>query len=358
MGCVGSGDARRQPVGNLEVLVRIDGKPAERVDVAYRWWFGGWAERHCHTLSLTTRADGCVHGVVPDVECRVDVTKPGFISAHRDVPYAEPAVGGRLVFDLIPEAPVRGIVVDARGEPVRNATVRAGSRNVHVPETRTNSTGAFYLSEVPAHAELRIEAYPFRPDSTLLPGFVYGIAPVETVSITLQDAGMVHLTVTGPDGRAVEPAGYKLDLVGGHTQARVTPDSGFPGGGTIGGLREGKYELRIRAIGIGSARSEIFEVWPGHLTVVRLALGSRTVSGRVVGERGQALRSAAVRAAGFELEAWTSPDGRFQLSELPSEAFELSVSANGYWPAQVTVPTGQTEIDPIQLSDCGFVRKR
>lgn len=84
-----------------------------------------------------------------------------------------------------------------------------------------------------------------------------------------------------------------------------------------------------------------------------MASGQKVLKGRIL-SNGSPVPGAAVWFGSGDQGSFSNPEGLFILKNVPSEAFDLSVSATGYFQRKVSIAAGQTEIT-IELKPDGHI---
>lgn len=243
---------------------------------------------------------------------------------------------------------VRGVVLDARGEPVEGAMlrveVRAGNDTSSSMGESSDAQGRFELhasgaGEMTIHAEraghLAGKAGPFELSEG---GERAG------VELRLADGLSIRGVVRWPDGKPAEEAAVSLVLHGtqrwyGGADSAPSVRSGADGTFEFKGLVEGAYALGARARS-ERAEGEPRAWWNGRVesvdagardVVILLAAGS-TITGRVVDDLGMAVRGCRVRLkpsqtveVGRRAVSARShgEDGAFELESVPDGEYVL-----------------------------------
>ncbi len=261
---------------------------------------------------------------------------------------------------LAPGLAVRGVVVDALGNPVAAAEVRARAAEREAMPTMANrdpgpadaitaDDGSFTLADRSPGESLDLAASH--------PGFGPGAAPgvavpaAAPVRIVLQAAARVAGRATDADGKGIAGAevslveessvsfgGQSMRMPTGRFQRGVTDDEG---GFAFDGVSPGAIVLRGSAPRHQQATLEGLEIKPGtDLTGVSLLLpAGATVEGRVLGADGRPVAEAAVAVVEASqtdfpsfghLRAATDGDGEYRIEGVPPGAHTLEARAEGY----------------------------
>jgi hypothetical protein len=252
---------------------------------------------------------------------------------------------------LEPKRILFGVVLDGLGKPVAGAKVSAQSfktdafsgfsPGVFDPIAVTNLRGEFLLTSTSpiTHADLKVEG------NGVAPRIVAGRKPEANPQTIKMTAGA---KVTGRlirGGRPVADAMVGLvqvsrgidqflgdesigtDLHGGFTFPNVHPDEDYYIYGLMGSFKDGGAVpvVRIRS-GADGATTDV-----GNLQVIR---GHR-IKGQVLLSDGKMV-PAGTRLMVSREDAWDhqevrlDPEGRFEISGLPTEKYSLNVSLRGY----------------------------
>ncbi len=329
----------------------------------------------------------------PDGRYRLGPVKPGlyvfFIAAeqYRRGEGSQHEVErdtGPVDFTLERSSLVQGMVVDTDGQPlphVELSLLRPGRPNPRhhnvVADDRSDAEGRFVLAAP--------EAGPYLldvQDESVLPGQLQVEAPSEGVRVVLRRGGSVSGSFTDHQGIPV-PEGmvslWDLGEKGGAVRAaRVDQAGRF----LLRGVAPGRYMVEALQLTASVERSTAVpvEVKDGEQVEVSLQLEvGRTLSGVVVDGSGQPVAGAFINASPSSAPAWqragedvavvvqemptdvrTGPDGRFTLSHLGAQAYDVSVSKEGYrrpGGEAVRVGAGSSEVH-IVLDRLGAIRGR
>jgi protocatechuate 3,4-dioxygenase beta subunit len=271
---------------------------------------------------------------------------------------------------------IAGKVVDGTGAPVRAATVRART-SLGAPSTLTADDGTFTLRGVTAGAARVTAAIAGRtlhgPAAAAEPGAMVTVTDGQTTTVTLvviDQRGAITGEVVDAHGAPVADA-----IVTAAAEAVITsgddidPDSAarrpvvtaVDGAFTIAGLELGAYTVRATRRGGGVAVA-------AHVAVgshAHLAMGAAGVLGGTVTLDGQPVALCSIAIAGrttqvVRSDRFASPDGHFEIGELPPDTYAIDVTAAGArGTAQATLPVGQDRTDlQIALASTLTVRGR
>ncbi|MCU0728108.1 MAG: carboxypeptidase-like regulatory domain-containing protein [Planctomycetes bacterium] len=288
----------------------------------------------------------------------VEITAAGYADARIEVRIAVSGITeppGPVV--LRAEPGLTGRVVDADGNPIGGAWVRAAVAGRAAEQVGTDGGGRYLLPALDAR-EWTISAgheqYVGEPEvrARTEPGH-RTFAP----DIVLDRGGVIVAAVTSPEGTPVRGARAKATAERASGEISRAPDSvefpsgtGPDGSPRVTGLATGKYVLWVVADGHAPFRRAGVEVVAGgSITVdVRLDAGE-SIRGRILDAAGAVVAGAAV-----EVEAWTKPwpadpawravpfqhpgasravsagDGTFTLAGLSPGSHRLLVSAEGF----------------------------
>jgi protocatechuate 3,4-dioxygenase beta subunit len=261
---------------------------------------------------------------------------------------------------LAPGATLRGLVVDARGNAIAGAEVRAKAatrellpmitvRDPGPADAVSGADGAFALEDRSPGESLDI--------TVSHPGYGPGSAPgvavprEAPVRIVLQDTSRVSGRAVDPDGKPVAGAaiylseeestsiaGESLQVPSGRAHRGLTDDDG---GFVLDGVSPGPIALYAQAPHRQHAELKNLEVKAGQdLANVELVLPpSAVVEGRVLAPDGRPVvgaEVAVVQAAQNDFQRGAAPgaitdgDGRYRLEGVPSGKQTLEARAEGY----------------------------
>jgi hypothetical protein len=269
-----------------------------------------------------------------------DITRDVEGSAHvRVVP------GERAMLDLTvgPSATAKGRVIDARGNPVADACVRAklwtgyvGNGLEHLTGTRTDATGQFAFNELlpGARYEFTADAAGFLPTkSELVPALQTSDPPVELV---LRRPVWLTVRVETDAGRPLPDATAWAGPVSYH---RISARTDSSGGALLGPFYP--EPLEVGASAAGRARVEqnvdLRNAAPtdtaGTTVVLRLPEGL-AIAGRLTNAGGEPLPGFTVRLVDGPGPDWataTDAEGRYRLEAVPPGTWSLTFEEHWRW---------------------------
>lgn len=300
-----------------------------------------------------------------------------FASAHaapieQHVDALAPGAQRRIELMLVAAITLRGRVVDSDGKPIAGAVFEVSSRAgpelradfaIDPARTTSASDGTFELTGLPpGDWTVTATAAGYRP-ATCDTGVLAEGAVREGLLLTLPSGLSIRGRVTWPDGKPAASAAIEWrplnrdalfvfgELLGESESEVWTADDGTF---EIPALDDGAYEIEARAVrdvpsSESGAPDSVFAQWRASRTDVRagtsdLVLALRppaSISGRVVDDLGQPIRSFRIRAllshgaigggrATIEAEqSFDTPDGRFVLSAVPEGEVNLEVESVG-----------------------------
>lgn len=244
----------------------------------------------------TIEPDGTVHftAVLPgtyavDVSCEDHARKPK---------YAPVVVGTKPIEDLVWEvvrgSEVHGVVVDASGKPVANASVRADpDEGTSRPTAQTDARGAFALKGLTAGKYSVSASHPSAGTEAQQPLEVDGSRVVSDMRIELGKGGKLSGTVVDQDNRPVSSVSIALY---GPTYSRV--ETRDDGSFVATGLAPGSYRLGVNA---GPMRLRIMGEKPEEASdqiQLSLAVGAEVKKALVVERRSAFIEGTVVDARG------------------------------------------------------------
>jgi RNA polymerase sigma-70 factor (ECF subfamily) len=282
------------------------------------------------------------HGTSTTVDV-VAVSADGFAEERRPV-LVEGDVS--LVFDLVPEAPLAGRVVDSEGRAVSGATVAAvGSDGLgawgegdglSTLRSKTDEQGRFSLPRIaPGRSyDLTVRA----AGDSLVEGQLTVTAPVTDVTVTLERAHALAVEVKArerelpPLEDLANPLTHRLWLEREDTNEGWVPTLDKPsfvdGAIRFARLPEGRYRVRFSGgSGFAPAISEVAIVDGRHdaRALLELAAG-RTLRGRVVDRAGKPVAGAIVALGESDRDqVETAADGTFEVADAPLGEVTVSV---------------------------------
>jgi RNA polymerase sigma factor (sigma-70 family) len=348
-------------------LIRVKGTSDPVVGASISIGYG--APRQSNNVVSDAKGGFTSHVLAGDVTMQVIAMPDDFVQLGE--PWAERhrVPEGAETFDLPPIEVVKGMtirgrLVDADDRPVANARINGLSGNRRYGFGRTDETGSFALSQIPAGLELVYQVWPNEHD---------GPSSAEVIKaepLLLRAGGgrrsspaatrtaVVSGTIVDADGRPV--AGVEVNLVvdTGNQQRRetlTTDDRGvyrdthpIENGSRYRAIVEpGRYA--IAASEPATAKGDHPIVLP-PIAVVRL----RTLAGRVVDTAGRPVAGARVLNWGNPApltDAVTGPSGRFQLEGFPRERAWLFVDAPGYRFHRATSDPGKATTERVVRRD-------
>jgi uncharacterized GH25 family protein len=268
--------------------------------------------------------------------------------------------------ELLPEADVRGHVIDVAGQPITNAKISATSEEINTTQATTDKTGAFTLRGFSSGTHILLK--------TVAPGFVETsttlIAPDLDAGITLAQQGSLRGRVQ--DAETLTPiqtfqitSSYRLN-----PKTFTSDDGSFE----LTSLPPGRFSFMAVAPGYQAAELKAIEIHPGQPTesiVFSLRKGV-TLSGRVVdAATGKGVGNANLIyhiASETKSAEWqfysrltakrTDEDGNFTLDGLPKEKVTIIASAPSYGEASQTVMPDENGVIQIALAKGGSISGR
>jgi len=267
---------------------------------------------------------------------------------------------------LLPEADVRGRVIDVAGRPITNASISATAEEVNTTKTSSDDKGVFTLKGFSSGTSIVLK--------TVAPNFVENstalITPDLDVTITLVQQGSLRGRVQ--DAETLTPiqtfkitSGYGLN-----PKTFSSDDGSFE----LMSLPPGRWSFSAVAAGYQPVEVKAIEIRPGEPTepvVFSLPKGVR-LSGRVVdAATRKGIRNASVLyhvASETKSAEWhfysrmtakrTDEEGNFVLDGLPKEKVTIIASAPSYAAARQTVLPDENGSVEIVLAKGGSVSGR
>ena len=338
-------------------VVGPDGKPVPAGSIELERRSGGSSGSHSRNFS-----DGVAEFEMNEVPDTIVVSVSGMIGFGAQVvgPMPPPS-SGTLEVRVEPAVSIRGVVLDAGGQPAVGVRLSAkvpsaeeGTRHRHtrsVSEATTAVGGAFELSGLSAQA-YEIHVQPTR--AHLPPGEPLRIrGGTEGVRIELGQANEVEITVLSSQGaplagatvslsvhrRRGEPENTVQELGIGDGRGRGRTNA--KGTVSLGGIVPGaKYTLYVQPPrDSGDHQPLRREDWVPENDRIRLAAGGR-VAGRLTDENGSAIAGASIQVMrpGEGEGSWTSvnagnvrtdDEGRFEAGSLPMGPLRLQADVPG-----------------------------
>jgi len=267
---------------------------------------------------------------------------------------------------LLPEADVKGRVIDVVGRPVTNVSISATADEVNTTKTTSDDKGVFALKGFSSGTNIYLK--------TAAPGFVETsttlIAPDPDITITLVQQGTLRGRVQ--DAETLTPIqSFKITSAYGlNPKTFKSEDGSFQ----LTSLPPGRRSFTAVAVGYQPAEVKAVEIRPGEPTqpIVFSLLKGVKLSGRVVDAiTGEGIPNAAVIyhvASETKPPEWhfytrftakrTDGEGKFKLDGLPSEKLTIIASAPSYAEARQTVMPDENGSVEIALSKGGSVSGR
>lgn len=327
----------------------VSGRPIDGATLT----FAGAADRE-----VTTGADGRYAVDLPPGRYRLVARAVGFAAAGVDALVVAPgAVAGGVDLELMPNARIAGRVVDGRGDPVADATVRCAAGEC---AAATSADGRFAIDVPPGRATLRAAA----GDRVSRDFAVRGIEPgaeIDGVELVVDRPARIAGTVVDRRGAPVA-RGAVAAWRGGAVVGRAEVAGGAF---SLAGLPAGTVALVASAPGHGPSAPRAVDLSPGEEARVALVLAAPArIAGRVVDPAGHpvagarvvavapapaASRGEAAAARGAPADAPITPvaeaesgaDGRYVLQDLGAGPYDLQAVRAGWAPgrrARVAAP--------------------
>lgn len=268
--------------------------------------------------------------------------------------------------ELLPEADVRGRVIDVVGRPITNASILATADEVNTSKTTSDDNGVFALKGFSSGTNILLR--------TAVPGFVETtttlIAPELDVAITLVQQGSLRGRVQ--DAETLTPIQtFKITSAYGlNPKTFKSEDGSFE----LTSLRPGRWTFNAMAAGYQPAEVKDIEIHPGEPTqpvVFSLVKGVK-VNGRVLDARtGEGIPNASLiyhTASETKSAEWhfysrmkaerTDGEGNFRLDGLPKEKLSIIASAPSYAEGRQTIMPEENGSIEITLSKGASVSGR
>lgn len=259
---------------------------------------------------------------------------------------------------------VRGLVVDARKNPVAGALVELAmmGRADAFPEVVavTGADGRFEARGCPELCLLGARAEGHRASNLR---FLHGKAgnQAEVELVLGDDGGAVRGFVVDPTGKPVQGAVVIVgagDVAGIGGRDNLPPFAGLTrtderGEFSVVGLAAGKQPIRVRGGRLAPWRGEV-EVQAGLTVTQRIELGPGAVlRGHVVEGPGKPVARAEIEVGDWgdidHFHGVSDAEGAFELSGLPVGEVVVRAEHGDHGKARVTVPTTATEVASCQL---------
>lgn len=348
---IGAIELELEPAGSIAGSVRRpDGKPVAEAVIRVR------AEGE--TAYRTVRADATgafrVDGIVAGV-ASVEAEELGFGLAEAQLLNVRKGETTAVAVQVERRSSLSGQIVDADGVPVVGATVNGGERatvtDVNGRFVAYRDSGESFVLEVGRYGEPR----------------TYFVAPANGVGIQFRcGAGSISSKIDTA-GLADGRLGVSVDWLGSERPRRVMT-RGITHGSTfeVAGLVAGAY--RITAVFEnrgGAVRSSMVDVVVNERNRTRAEIRfnpGMKIAGRVVGDRGEVVAGAHVRAVWSATEAaiaafkcgtvertseartLSDAEGRFELSDLLDGEFVVHVRTSDGRTASLPVRSGRIDV--------------
>jgi Carboxypeptidase regulatory-like domain len=267
---------------------------------------------------------------------------------------------------LLPEADVRGRVIDVVGRPITKASISATADEVNTTETASDDKGVFTLKGFSSGTSivLKTAASGFVENRTAL------ITPDLDITITLIQQGSLRGRVQ--DAETLTPIQtFKITSVYGLNPKTFNSDDGSF---ELMSLPPGRWSFSAAAAGYQPAEVKAIEIRPGEPTepvVFSLRKGVK-LSGTVVDSATRkGIRNAALIyhvASETKSAEWgfysrltaqrTDDEGNFTLDGLPKEKVTIIASAPAYAEVRQSVVPGESDLVEIVLAKGGSVSGR
>jgi hypothetical protein len=291
----------------------------------------------------------------------VTASKSGFATERRQVKLGADA---RLELDLVPSAPVSGIVLGPNGQPLSRVAITATDPDAPTNllgkptppcTTSTDEQGGFTLDGLAPGRTYELAAVP--QDKMLLTGELEVVPPRAEVRWTLGAAGAlsVAIDVDGDSSREIENSwpGVELEKLGPDgSWAHSMSDERTAAGATVTFRRldPGTYRVHARPIAFTPAISPPVTVVAGETASLHLPLTrGRTVTGRIVDTHGNPIPQSRVGRGdqGFFMMHLCGDDGRFKLPGFTDELSWIVIGAPGGADRRVSVPGGVADLGDL-----------
>ena len=251
---------------------------------------------------------------------------------------------------MIPEFRLRGMVSNAEGQPLENASVTAFSRNA--APVQTNSLGAFELPHLDPRRDaffIKVTREGFAPVTTR-----FDRAAEQPISISLPAGIDVSGNVVDEEGQGIKDVLLRVGH-GPHDWSRVETTSVADGSFFFTDLSPGDHVLWSSREGYAPTRQPLNlsdGQRPLHGIVITL-LAPAFLGGVVVDANGAPLPDTFVSAKQHGqyldgLRASSDQDGRFSLKGLPRERVSLELYRTGF--VHQSVPIDELDHDLLEIS--------
>ena len=273
---------------------------------------------------------------------------PPYRLTRRDVDVPEGEVSVEITLER--GLAVRGVVVDAGGEPVADVRVGVvgGTDERGAPWPTTDGSGRFETSGLAPGTYRVIASKEGYPRSELPEPITLLDADVDGIVLRLEGGGAVFGTLRGIEFDDLADASVMARGAGGFARSSVDYNAGY----RLEGLADGDWQVTATVESTGKRASGMATVGPGAREVeLDLEFGSGfTLSGRVI-RRGEPVSGAYVVASGTGFggspRGTTLGDGSFRLEGLSAGIYRVSASDPlGGGSAETTVAIeDDTEVD-------------
>jgi TonB-linked SusC/RagA family outer membrane protein len=247
---------------------------------------------------------------------------------------------------------VSGVISDADGKPVANATVTVTGGG---PSTTTSADGAFKLTVATTNLSVDVSADGFTTRTVQL---IAAATPLSLQLTLVKPAPVVVETrmVGGvvSDATRAPVAGATVRVHGTQIQALTAADGTF----SLPGVAVAEVVLDVEAPGQPATTITV----PADKATVAIAIGevkaaptaptTRTIKGKVTDPASnEPIAAATVQIAGTDVTVFTDADGTFTLADVPAGAVKLDITAPEHESHLVEVPVGTDTVDvPLALA--------
>jgi len=299
------------------------------------------AEGPGHSRKTEGSGDFTLRDLVPG-EWRVEVTADDLAPAQQRVVVGPDTPA--LHFVLAPAGRIRGVVLDARGQPVAGAQVSEEDRGSFFPGgsgPRTDERGRFDVAANALPTRLQAQHEAFAPSEVVELSVASGAA-AEGVVLRLREACRLEGRVLDADGRPVVDADVSLQRTG------LSATTDVHGGFAFGRLPPGSVSVLARD-DAGKASARATAVLTGErTTTLELRLG-RVEPVRLRGRVARGGRPCAV-------PLWfASPAGGAGTQSGEDGRFELTLPSRGDWTCVISLGAAGTQPLPEDVRVLDFV---
>ncbi|MBI4601044.1 MAG: carboxypeptidase regulatory-like domain-containing protein [Planctomycetes bacterium] len=314
-----------------------------------------------------TASDGVfeVRGLVPG-SWQVSARAKGYLPSKAQTAAIEGEGHEPVEILLEPGASISGRVLDGRGKPIAEATVRPSVSftspsewnvnlgNLFSVSSQTDPEGRYRLEGLSAHGAYTVTASHGEHTTGSVKGLKLGPREaLEGVDLTLRRGGTIRGRVTDSRGSLVIGARVQASLEKEGPEAGETPAPSFGAGGGPGAsspatdaegryeisrLDPGKYGVKAEAKDrLGASRGGIEVLDERAVEGVDLVLGDgEALAGRVVDAEGSPIAGARVVVSGSSsTQARTDGDGRFRLGGLTAGTHQVNAWQQGFQGASI-----------------------